>query len=348
MFKGIILTSIAIYRFTHPIGNEEQLWAIGDTRITANFEDASKSSESITSGAKIFSIPVRVSKVYAEQDGGELLVQSSIGMAYAGNATLGLNLYAQLSQILPHLVADDFADAPIVSLLDIVKFATTVLQSMTKEMNQRYNSWSQVQTAEIAFFGSCPADQTLQVYTIRTKREMQQLVFRYEESTPTNAISAHLKSQIGCVLLGDKKKEIAELIRARTEDLIAPGVAFKDVADEVAMAPKYVLEALIHHDVFPTIGRGLQIMIAGDRGVYPYSWGRPQSVSVPSNEYEMYSLYNFNVIETIPDIGKTRMYYWPCVGPDYDVDVAGFGLMSEFHQELRRLMGKPPLFLFFR
>jgi len=283
-----------------------------------------------------------VSRLSEKEGEDSFLLKSSVGMAYAGNTTLGLNLYAQLSQILPNLVADDFADAPIVSLLDIVKFATNVLEQMAREMNQRYRIWSQIQTAEIAIFGSCPADQMLRVYTIFPKLEKQEFGFRYEENAPTDALSAHLSSQTGCVLLGDKKKEITELIRARREDLLAPGVMFKEVKTEVAMTPKYVLEALIHHNVFPTIGRGLQVLIADDSGIHPHIWGRPQSTSVPAGEYEMYSLYNFNVMETIPDIGKTRIIYWPCIGPDYDVDVTGFDLLCEFQQELRRLMGKPP------
>lgn len=342
------MTSIAIYKFRNPVSEDEELWVIGDTRITATLADGSKSNEAISSGAKVFAIPLRASKILPSREGGELVIDSAIGMAYAGNTTLGLNLYAQLSQILPNLVTSDFSVGPAVTLLDIVNFATYVLHSMTKEINQRCNSWKQVQVAEIAIFGRCPSDQVLRVFTIRPQMVLGELVFQHEETTPKNAISAYLDSEIGCVLLGDKKSEIKELVRARIEDLIVPGTPFNKVETNVAMAPKYVLEALIHHEVYSTIGGGLQIVIVRGNGVHPYTWGRPQSINVPSSEYEMFSLYNFNVIEKIPNIGIARMYYWPPISPDYNVDQEGMALLSEFQQALRRQMNKPPIALFFK
>lgn len=342
------MTSIAIFRFKHPVDGQEQLWAIGDTRITATTTNSSAPVESITSGAKIFSIPVRVAKNLARHEGGAVMLETSIGMAYAGNTTLGLNLHAQLSQILPHLVCDDFAAKPVISLEQIAEFAGTILKQMAKEMNWRYSSPNEIQTAEVAFFGKCPDTERLHVYSVRPTIEMNELVCRPKDVTPLNAISAYLKSEVGAVLLGAHKKEISELIHARVSDVLIPGVKFNDleVQAQASIAPKYVLEALIHHEVFPTIGRGLQIMIAAQESVYPVTWGRPQSMSVSSEDYEMYSLFNFNVLDALRNLGKTRIHYWPCLGPDFDVDARGLSLITEFQEALRRLKGEPPVMLF--
>lgn len=338
------MTSIAIYRFSHPDGGPEELWAVGDTRITSSTYGSKDVKESITSGAKIFSIPVCVSKTLAQHEGGETMLETTIGMAYAGNSTLGLNLHAQLSQILPHLVCDDFAEAPFISLEQIADFAGMILHRMVQEMNWRYVSAEQVQTAEVALFGRCPATGELHVYLVRPSFENGELTCKPNDVTPKNAVSAFLKHEIGAVLLGAHKQEITELIFARVADVLEPGALFMDpeVQANAAMAPKYVLEALIHHDIFPTIGRGLQVMISRENGVFPFTWGRPQSESVPAEDYEMYSLFNINVLRALKHLGKTNIHYWPSVGPDYDVDIKGFALISEFHQALLRLKGEPP------
>lgn len=342
------MTSIAIYKFSHPVSDREQIWAIGDTRISATATDKSFSHEAITSGAKIFSIPIRVSKEFSTYDGGELLFESSVGMAYAGSTTLGLNLHAQLSQILPYLIVDSFVDSSVLSLEDIAKLASKMLTQMMKEINERSGKLNDFQFAEVAIFGKCPQKNELFIYKIIPSLEMNELICKCEDCTPDLAISAYLDSKPSCVLLGDKKKEIAELIRARIEDILAPGSRFVDVVNDVEMAPKYVLEALIHHEVFPTIGRGMQIMISDGRGVHPMTWARPQSFSVNAENYEMYSLFNFNVLEFVPYIGKANIRDWPCIGPHYDVDLVGLALMSEFQQELRRLMGKGAMILALR
>lgn len=344
------MTSIAIFRFRHPVDGEEQIWAVGDTRITAMTTSSSMPVESISSGAKIFSLPLRVSKNPACHEGGTVMLETSIGMAYAGNTTLGLNLHAQLSQILPHLVCDSFATPPVISLEQIAEFAGNMLKQMAKEMNWRYSSQNEIQTAEVAFFGKCPDTGKFSVYSLRPTVEMNELVCRPVDVTPQNAISAHLKSEVGAVLLGAHKKEITDLIFARVSDVLGPGVEFNDleVQAQASIAPKYVLEALIHHDVFPTIGRGLQIMIATQESVYPATWGRPQSETVPPEDYEMYSLFNFNVLDALRNLGKTNIHNWPSLSPDFDVDAKGISLITEFQETLRRLKGEPPVVLIFR
>lgn len=336
------MTSIAIFRVTHPRTKEKTLWAIGDTRITSVKEDASQGRESIASGAKIFSIPIRITRRECADKGNGETINTSIGFAYAGHTTLGLNLHAQLSQILPNLVAHEFPEQLSVSLLDIVKFSASVLQLMTREINSKLLSPTSkdIFGAEIAIFGYCAVVKDLRVYVMFPKMHLGELVIHSEDRTPEDAISAYLNSAKGYVLLGDKKDVIADLIAARMEDLLPGGVDFSDVELDAAMAPKYVLEAILHHKVFPTIGGGLQLLIADKNDIRLVAWVRPQSVTVPPDQYEWYTLYGYNVTEHIPSIGNIHIESMMSVGPDYDVDASGFDRMTEFYGALARVTGK--------
>lgn len=332
------MTSVVVFRISDR--GEDLLVAMADTRFMAQDEAGTPLRASVESGAKLFSIPLRVSKGYRFVVGEErsLLIDTSFGIAFAGNTTIGLNLVGALSQILGFLQCHD-ATCDI-SLLAVAKFATRLLNDWHRTYNQ-FGSWKHA--CEIAVFGYCPADAELQAFHLKPGQSAAGVwEVQCESVRLLNPLSEAMNGRLfdpRChpwLILGDHRDDMEQLIKARVEDVTATR-RMPTLHIEAQCSPQYVLEAVVHEECFPTIGDGVQIVVADELGARPTRWIRPQRMDIPNCEYEWFSYLNYNV-EELGRLGNAEIGDSGGFAPAYVPVPANWPRFTEFDATLDKIL----------
>lgn len=295
---------------------------------------------SIDSGSKLFSIPLRVAKGYGFVVGEErsLLIDTSFGIAFAGNTTIGLNLVAALSQICGFL--ECHGETCDISLLAVAKFASRLLDDWHRTYNQ-FGPWKHA--CEIAVFGFCPADVELQAFHLTPQLSPANVwEVQCESVRLLDPLSEAVDGRLfdpSChpwLILGDHRDDIEQLIKARVEDVTATQY-MPTLHIEAQFSPQYVLEAVVHEKCFPTIGDGVQIVVADELGVRPTQWIRPQSMDIPNSEYEWSSYLNYNV-EDLGRLGNAEIGNSGGFSPAYVPVLANSPRFSAFEATLDKVL----------
>jgi hypothetical protein len=226
------MTSVAIW----PEG--ANVWAVADTRISA-----SSGGIHTDSGAKI--LPIAISCFFPGVSGffDKQAYRSTLGFAYAGSTLSALMTYSATSACLHSLCTPDTSAR--LNLRDAAYLVERLAQHYLIEIGSLF---------EVAFFGFCPTEQRLMVFSIRPTIEHGRYVMRVSESDITAP---------GCVtLLGDKKDEVSARIAAMRGVIGSDGRSGRD--------PKRALEEIVAERAFQSIGGSMQIGIATIAGFSLY------------------------------------------------------------------------------
>lgn len=301
------MTSIVIFPYYE--NNNAGIFAIADTLIMGQDKDAKSTQENLKSGVKLFSIPLKVSRDYRYTDSNpEFFIDTSFGLAYAGNVALGLNLHAALSQIAGYL--ENHSKECNLGISDLADFSVKLLNDWHHSYNHD-DKWTHY--CEVSIFGFCPIKNKLKVFHLKpslSTSEGQIFVsneVKFEKLTLTSAITdIGFEKKLYWLIMGDSKAEIRKLILARMEDVFTPATPFEKIKNDLQFSSQYALEAAIHHKCFASIGGGLQVCFADEKGARPQRWIRPQSIDTPNDEYEWYSYLNYN-LKALGKIGSAEI-----------------------------------------
>lgn len=334
------MTSVVIF----PFRDKDEgacIVAMADTRYMTQDNNGQSLRTSIDAGSKIFSIPFRVARGYGFIAGEkpEYFINSSFGVAFAGNTTIGLNLAGALSQICAFLECHE--NSCNTNLSSIAEFAAKFLT----DWHQKYNNWgSWTHACEVAIFGICPADLKPHAFHLKPGQsslgvwEVQSSEFNF--LNPLSEVYSGNLYNSDChpwLILGDHRTDIEQLIKARVEDVIGIGSMSANAMFQIQLSPQYVLEAAVIENFFPTIGHGVQILFADDRGARPMRWIRPQGEDVPNEEYEWFSYLGYNV-DQLRGIGNAQIGDPGGFPPAYKPPTLGTPRFTEFNACLDRVL----------
>lgn len=302
------MTSVVIFSIQED--NKNALAAMADTRYMAQDANGNCQRTSLDSGSKIFSIPLKVAHGYTfvRNEKTNYFIDSSFGLAFAGNTTIGLNTAGALSQICAFL--ECHRNNCDIGLNNIAEFTSKLLTDWHKQYNQ-WGPWTHV--SEVAIFGYCPADATHKAFHLKPVRsssglweiQSNQHVFidPFDEALNGDLYNSECHPWL---ILGDHRDDIETLIKARVEDVIGVGKFTPRTKKNAQLSPQYVLEAIVLEETFQTIGNGLQILFADEQGARPSRWIRPQCIDTPDDEYEWYSFLNYSV-DNLGTIGNAEI-----------------------------------------
>ncbi|MBD2293608.1 hypothetical protein H6G06_08925 [Anabaena sphaerica FACHB-251] len=236
-----------------------KIWAVSDTRISRSNTSSSSNDYSILldSGAKLFPLYIKCRNIMSFED--KAYFEHTIGMEYAGSSLIGLNLYATLVYLLQNCSSNEGA---FPSILDIANLAATLLKRMIREVGVINRTGA---ICELAIFGFCQVSSEFKIIHLYQKDKDNPLdIVVTEENTLDDN---HL------LILGDKKKEIRQLIENKRAEYVENEFLWW-------YSPKEVIESLIEEEKFNTIGGSIQTCIAAESEfkIYANAFPRKQGI----------------------------------------------------------------------
>ncbi|MBD2692416.1 hypothetical protein [Anabaena catenula] len=244
-----------------------KIWAVSDTRISRSNTSSSGNDYSILldSGAKLFPLYIKCRNIMSFED--KAYFEHTIGMAYAGSSLIGLNLYATLVYLLQNCSSNEGA---VPSILDIANFAATLLKRMIREVGEINPTGA---SCELAIFGFCHVSSEFKIIHLDpdTKDNTLDIVVTEENTLDDN----HL------LLLGDKRKEIRQLIENKRAEYVKNEFSWW-------YSPKEVIESLIEEEKFNTIGGAIQTCIAAESEfkIYANAFSTEQGIKQETTFYQ--------------------------------------------------------------
>lgn len=258
--------------------NPPFVWAASDSRVTVN---GSVLSDSIV---KLFSVPVVCRRPGDTGFFDTVYFNHSMGLAVAGNAILGLSLYATLVPLTTSLIGPDESASP--SLRDLAELVARLHRELSRQIGVLA---PQTVPTEVLVFGYCRRFNEDQIYRLSPDFGQGQ-----ERGFETQVSRADTSDAAAIVQLGSHKIEIASRIaEVRTREV--RGTLWW-------RAPQHVLQSVIRSEEFPEIGGGLQLAWASSTGV---SLITPLQVSASGTQAMSYS--GFDLSEVIGPIGPCQV-----------------------------------------
>lgn len=233
------------------------IWAVGDTRLSST---GNQKVGVLDEATKLFSLPIRCCRPDSSGFFSDCYFSHTIGFAYAGNATIGLNLYSALLPLLSGLAS---VDGSVPRLDHIAEFVVRLLYRLTHSRNQHLMDRA---SAEVSIFGYCCVESRFRIFHLTPAFSEQ--VFRVDFSE----VSTSAEDQL--LLLGECKDQIFEEIQRKRAGLEYGSIQWW-------RAPKSVISTIISRNTYPGIGGSLQMGIADERGYFPFMVCSPLEDGAP-------------------------------------------------------------------
>lgn len=238
------MTTIACWFNKESANAPISVWVCADSKVSN-----SAATTLFESSPKIFAIPVRCFVPGASGFFDRPLLNTTIGVAYAGNSLIGLTFISALSALLARL--NGTISPP--SLDEIAKFALQILQFYVLQLGF---SFPNIAKCEVAIVGLCPVEYRSKIYHLTPGKELGKLRYclvKYAEDQADDFV----------LLLGvdtPRIKESIQLVRINRE---------KDLS--WWRAPKDVISREVKTPLHATIGGHLQLGIGTHQGFELYS-----------------------------------------------------------------------------
>lgn len=229
-----------------------RLWTITDSRLS-KISESSGSAPLLDCGAKLFSLRINMFTPGEEGFFNRLRYSTTIRMAFAGSALLGLNLNSLLNYTLGNLGAF----IPIMPKIeDIAKHASSIFQVI---LNNYINLNLDSTPCAVSIFGYCFQTKAFKLFHMASQKESPKILFNEVALIDDNAIH----------IFGDCIQEIREsIMEFRTSSLSRDGIGW-------LRFPKSCIEKIICDETYKTIGGGMQLGIASPSGFELRSICRP-------------------------------------------------------------------------
>lgn len=244
------MTAIVIW-LNEEVEENPSLWVAADSLITRPTQ-----APLIGDAAKLLPLQVICKKPDSKGFFSVISSAHSYGYAFAGSTLIGQNIYLSLQPLLGSLLA---VDEYVPSMKDVANYIYSYISSVYEDVKVTQGPDAKFC---IAFFGSCPVNQDLAIYTFQPAKDDSGL-FRITCEV-TRKMSSHQ-----FVYLGDKREHMLEAISAEFLKEESPG-------SPRSRCPRAVIQAHIESDEFPTIGGDIQLGIADRHGFQPYLLCRPR------------------------------------------------------------------------
>lgn len=238
------------------------LWAVSDSRISKPSPQSSQRVTLIDEGQKIFSLPLICRKPGNGGFFSETYHVHSVGLAFAGDTLIGLNVASVLVPLLTNLCGYEESHVP--SVEDIALLVSRVAMKYVKSLGSRIG----VANYEAAVLGYCYKQHRLRMFRIAFRTGNGELA--------TGCDEMQLDDPSYVLLLGSQTKNVDESIR---RERIGGDVS----SIQYSRAPKRVVESLVQAETYQEIGGSIQLGIATQHGFNPYAVlnpiekGKPQA-----------------------------------------------------------------------
>jgi len=253
--------------FNKENGTSPYIITVGDTKISGT--EGTLTLE----GAKVLELPIKCKDLTTPLQ--EIYFSSSIGFAFAGSTLIGLNVYCYLQTVLSNLGGLK-QNNNLPDYKSIADKAKEVLLLYTTSVRS---------VSELMLFGFCPKYKTPFICTIKPKSTENGIDYDIE-------IKEQFSDKVDVLLIGDKKKEIKEMIdnKLATEATPHPLNYWR--------APARVLREIIERNEFDTIGGNLQLATVS---LYRFD---TYSIVMPIKGEEPKATMRFRNFDVFDDIGK--------------------------------------------
>ena len=231
--------------------NEESngaVWTAGDSKVT---DGGVNPSMLLDSGAKIFSIPLLCKGPGPSGFFDQLILESKVGLAFAGSSLIGLNVHAALSTIFSNL---NYVQA-VPSMDELAEYVRMIAKSYIDTLAVMRQEGA---LCEFLFVGYCHIANCYKICEIRPD---------FSSGTFELSLTIHdsnTSQPEEYYILGDKKAEIRNAIDNYRLDKDSEGILWR-------RAPKVVLQEIIQEERYQTIGGHLQLGICIGENFMPFS-----------------------------------------------------------------------------
>jgi hypothetical protein len=253
------------------------LWAVSDSRISKPTQHVSERLTLIDEGQKIFSLPLICRKPGNEGFFSETYHTHSVGLAFAGDTLIGLNVASVLVPLLTNLCG--YEESHIPSIEDIALLVNRIAMKYVKSLGSRIF----VVRYEAAVMGYCYRQRRLRMFRLTFRTGNGGLV--------TGCDEMQLDNPSYVLLLGSQKKNVDEAIQ---RERIGSDVS----SIQYSRAPKRVVESLVQAETYQEIGGSIQLGIATQHGFNPYA------VLKPIEKGKLQATLKFVGVDFSEDIGR--------------------------------------------
>ncbi|WP_345197071.1 hypothetical protein [Kistimonas scapharcae] len=217
--------------------NNGSVWVVGDSLITRGSGDY---TTLIDSGAKIFAVPLICKAPDESNFFGRTVLDTKIGLAYAGSSLVGLNIYAVLSTIFPNLVAIEGSRPP--SIEDLGSYAKMISKSYIQSLAQITPDSAPCELSIMGFCSSTGLYKICHIYPDFSSGSFDMSMTTYSNEDSKDDF---------VLLLGDRKSEIESLIKSKRDSITEKDITWY-------RAPQHVLNQLVSNNTYGSIGGYLQ------------------------------------------------------------------------------------------
>jgi hypothetical protein len=244
------MTTIACWFSKEGANAPPSIWVCADSMVSS-----SCAKTLIESSPKIFAIPVRCFVPGASGFFDTAVLNTTIGVAYAGNSLVGLTFNSALSACLARL--NSVSTLP--SLDDIAEFSSKLLQMYVKQLAFNFPDNA---VCEIALVGFCP---------VESRRKICHLMPSVNSGSFHYHIATYLDTQDDdfVLVMGTDTRRIKENIRLVRMN--------SEKNRSWWQAPKNVISNEVKGPSNNTIGGHLQLGIGTDQGFELYSVAQPDN-----------------------------------------------------------------------
>ncbi|MGD8174208.1 hypothetical protein ACQEXU_21405 [Vibrio sp. TRT 21S02] len=224
------------------------VWTVGDSKVTDGGDDPSML---LDSGAKVFSIPLLCKAPGTSGAFDQLVLESKVGLAFAGSSLIGLNVHAALSTIFSNLNVLH----QIPSMDELAEYVKMIAKSYIDTLAVMKQEGA---LCEFLFVGYCHLTKCYKICEIRPdfSSGMFELSLTMHDSETAKPEEFFI--------LGDKKEQVMTAIEGYRSEQEFDSILWQ-------RAPKIVLQKIIEEDRYPTIGGHLQLGICINRDFTPFS-----------------------------------------------------------------------------
>ncbi|ELA9373104.1 hypothetical protein QUO16_004426 [Vibrio parahaemolyticus] len=237
----------SIVSWFNPESNGE-VWVVGDSKITDGRENPSML---LDAGAKVFSIPLICKAPGSTGFFDELVLESKVGLAFAGSSLIGLNVHAALSTVFSNLNRLE----QIPSMEELAEYTRMIAKSYIDTLAVMRQEGA---LCEFLFVGFCHVTNRYKICEIRP--DFTSGMFELELIIH-DSVTARPEEYF---VLGDKKEEIRSAIDDYRADKEPDDFWWQ-------RAPKVVLQEIIQEERYETIGGHLQLGICVNKHFLPFS-----------------------------------------------------------------------------
>ncbi|HDM8062548.1 hypothetical protein [Vibrio harveyi] len=243
------MTSIVSW-FNHELNSESggAVWIVGDSKVT---DGGDNPSMLLDSGAKVFSIPLLCKVPSSSGAFDKLVLESKVGLAFAGSSLIGLNVHAALSTIFSNLNVIQ----QIPTMDELAEYVRMIAKSYIDTLAVMKQEGA---LCEFLFVGYCHVTKCYKICEIRPDFtsgmfELSLTINDSETAKPEDFF-----------ILGDKKEQVSSAIDEYRSEQELDSILWH-------RAPKMMLQKIIEEDKYQTIGGHLQLGICINRDFTPFS-----------------------------------------------------------------------------